>query len=228
MKFVLIPAGTFSMGSPEGRPFSFRDEMPVHQVKVTRPFYLGVCEVTQEQWTSVMGSNPSETRIPGAPVESVSYDEALAFIAELNRLEGTMRYRLPTEAEWEKALRGGTDTDYFFGDAPEELSRYAWHRGNSGGRIRPAGQLLPNPHGLFDILGNVFEWTADAYGEFYYEASPMVDPAGPLAQDGRAIRSVRGCAFDMDYFHCRSSDRGNLTPQEKLPNQGFRIAYTAQ
>jgi formylglycine-generating enzyme required for sulfatase activity len=226
MKFALVPAGTFSMGSAEGRPFSFRDERPIHQVKITRTFYLGVFEVTQEQWTQVMGVSPGGKGIPGAPSESVSYDQALAFLEAMNRMEGTMRYRLPTEAEWERAVRGGNDADYFFGNGPEELAKYAWYRGNSGGSTRPVGQLLPNPYGLFDILGNVFEWTSDAYDEFYYEVSPIADPAGP--QDGRQIRSVRGCAFDMDFFHCRSADRGNLTPHEMLPNQGFRVAYTAE
>ncbi|MDR1080750.1 MAG: formylglycine-generating enzyme family protein [Deltaproteobacteria bacterium] len=226
MRFALVPDGTFSMGSPEGRPFSFRDEMPVHQVRLTRPFYLGVFEVTEEQWDLVMGESTGGNRPPGAPAQSVSYDRAMAFVAAMNRMEGTMRYRLPTEAEWERAARGGSVSDYFFGDGPEELAKFAWYNGNSGGSARPVGQLLPNPYGLFDILGNVFEWTSDAYDEFYYEVSPMVDPVGP--QDGRQLRSVRGCAFDMDYFPCRSADRGNLTPHEKLPNQGFRVAYTAE
>jgi formylglycine-generating enzyme required for sulfatase activity len=225
MRFALVPAGTFSMGSAEGGPFSARNERPVHQVTISRPFYMGVCEVTQEQWTRVMGSNPSAAPLGDGPVESVSHSDALAFVDALNRFEGTSRYRLPTEAEWEFAARGGATTDYFFGDAPEDIGKYAWHKGNSGGSIRPAGMLLPNQYGLFDILGNVYEWTSDLYDEFYYEVSPARDPSGP--SDDREVRSVRGCAWDADYYRCRSADRGNLAPGERLPNQGFRIAYTA-
>ncbi|MDR3154441.1 MAG: formylglycine-generating enzyme family protein [Deltaproteobacteria bacterium] len=224
MRFALVPAGSFVMGSDAGRPFSFRDEHPPHQVTISRPFYLGVLEVTQEQWGRVMGFNPSGTVLPGGPVESVSAAEALEFVEAFNRFEETARYRLPTEAEWEYAARGGSDTDYFFGQGPEQVGEYAWHKGNSDGKLHPAGLLRPNPLGLHDIIGNVYEWTADSYGEYYYEVSPILDPQGPAGSG--ELRSVRGCAFDAEYFNCRSADRGSLSSDEKRPNQGFRIAYT--
>jgi formylglycine-generating enzyme required for sulfatase activity len=214
------------MGSPPGRPFSNRDERPVHAVALTRPFYLGVHEVTQGQWVEVMGFNPSREVDLRAPVDSVNYAEVMAFLASLNRQVGDGRYRLPTEAEWEYAARGGTDTDYFFGSDPEGIDRYAWHKGNSGGATHPVGQLAPNRFGLYDIIGNVYEWLADHYDEFYYEVSPLEDPSGPVDESG--IRSVRGCSFDIEYHNCRSADRGSLVAHEKRPNQGFRIAYTAE
>jgi formylglycine-generating enzyme required for sulfatase activity len=225
-RVALVPAGTFVMGSPEGRPHSSRDEIPAHAVTITRPFFLGVYAVTQEEFVRVMGFNPSSRAVPGGPAESVDFAMAMRFVESLNRLEGTGRYRLPTEAEWERAARGGTSTDYFFGDDPEAIGRYAWHKGNSGGGASPVGRLAPNPYGLYDVIGNVFEWTADPYDEFYYEASPILDPSGPIGDFD--VRSVRGCAWDMDFHHCRSADRGNLSGRERLPNQGLRIAYTAE
>jgi len=144
MEFVLIPAGTFQMGSDDSN--AYEDEKPVHTVRLTQPFYLGKHEVTQGQWQAVMGNNPSRfTGDPSRPVETVSWDDVQEFIRRLNSREGGAMYRLPTEAEWEYAARAGTTTRWSFGDDASQLRRYAWYEGNAGGQTHPVGQLQPNP-----------------------------------------------------------------------------------
>ncbi len=167
MEFVLIEAGTFQMGSPAGERGWDDDEGPVHEVTISQPFYLGKYEVTQGEWQAVMGSNPSRFSNCGrtCPVENVSWDDAQKFIGALNRREGMETYRLPTEAEWEYAVRAGTRTAYHFGNAAGELYLYAWY-GDTGvffpEGTHPVGQKQPNAWGLYDMHGNVREWTADS------------------------------------------------------------------
>jgi formylglycine-generating enzyme required for sulfatase activity len=161
MEFVLIAAGALQMGSNDRE--AFNDEKPVHTVRLTQPFYLGKYEVTQSQWQTVMGNNPSHftpSQFPGdpnRPVENVSWDDVQEFIRRLNAREGGVTYRLPTEAEWEYAARAGTTTRWSFGDEESQLSRYAWHGENADGQTHPVGQLRPNPWGLYDMHGNVWE-----------------------------------------------------------------------
>ncbi len=175
MEFVLLPAGTLQMGSSASE--GYHDEQPVHTVHLTRPFYLGKYEVTQGQWQAVMGSNPSLfTGDPNRPVENVSWNDVQEFIRRLNAQEGATLYRLPTEAEWEYAARAGTTTRWSFGDDASQLARYSWYSENAGGQTHPVGQLLPNPWGLYDMYGNVWEWVQDWYDAGYYEVSPAVDP----------------------------------------------------
>ena len=144
MEFVLIPAGTFQMGSNDSDAYD--DEKPVPTVRITQPFYLGQYEVTQGQWQAVMGNNPNRfTGDPNRPVENVSWDDVQDFIRRLNAREGGVTYRLPTEAEWEYAARAGTTSRWSFGDDASQLGRYAWHNGNAGGQTHPVGQLQPNP-----------------------------------------------------------------------------------
>ena len=155
MKLVLIPAGEFMMGSPDS---DVKAEKPQHQVRITKPFYLGVNEVTQEQYERVMGNNPSYFKgDPQRPVETVAWDDAVEFCRMLTKKEG-VTYRLPTEAEWEYACRAGTTTRYSFGDDPKNMSDYAWCRQNSDGKSHPVGQKKPNAWGLYDMHGNVWEW----------------------------------------------------------------------
>src|SRR5215470_8127223 len=171
MEFVLIPAGTFKMGSNTGDP----DERPVHQVTISKAFYMGKYEVTQDQWQAVMGTNPSA--LPGdanRPVEQVAWNEAQAFISKLNAMEGGQLYRLPTEAEWEYAARAGSPSVYSFGNDPKQLGEYAWYRGNAEHRTHPVGQKKPNAWGLHDMLGNVWEWVQDWEGKYASEA--VTDP----------------------------------------------------
>ena len=184
-------------------------------MRITRPFYLGVYEVTQEEYETVMGRNPScfsakgggKDRVAGQdtrrhPVESVSWNDAIAFCNKLSEREGLRPYyrsgageqsggdgyRLPTEAEWEYACRAGSTTRYSFGDDAASLGEFAWYDGNSGSKTHPVGQKRPNAFGLYDMHGNVWEWCWDGYEERYYANSPADDPLGPSQAAGRVIR----------------------------------------
>jgi formylglycine-generating enzyme required for sulfatase activity len=199
MEFVLIPAGTFKMGSDTGD----QDERPVHQVTISKAFYMGKYEVTQGQWQAVMGSNPSAS--PGdakRPVDQVSWNEAQTFISKLNAMDGVQLYRLPTEAEWEYAARAGSTTIYSFGNDPKQLGEYAWYRGNSGRHTNPVGQKRPNAWGLYDMLGNVWEWVQDWDGK--YPAGPVTDPQGPATG---TYRMRRGCGWNNEANVCRVANR---------------------
>src|SRR5262249_9227288 len=174
LEFVLIEPGAFPMGSAV-----FADEQPVHRVQISRPFYLGKYPVTQGQWQAIMGENPScFLGNPNRPVENVSWEEVHAFIAKLNEREGSIQYRLPTEAEWEYAARADSTADYSFGKDHRQLSKYAWYKSNSGGKTHPVKQLKPNVWGLYDMHGNVWEWVLDWYHDAYY-AEDQHDPYGP-------------------------------------------------
>ncbi len=179
MTFVLIPAGTFQMGSPAGEAGRDDDERQ-HQVTISRPFYLQTTEVTQGQWQKVMGSNPAHFNKCGkdCPVESVSWNDAQEFIRKLNQMEKTDTYRLPTEAEWEWACRAKSTGRFSFGDSEAGLKDYAWFDKNSAAKTQPVGQLKPNAWGLYDMHGNVWEWCRDWYGR--YPAGPVTDPKGPV------------------------------------------------
>ncbi|MDR1166000.1 MAG: formylglycine-generating enzyme family protein [Deltaproteobacteria bacterium] len=223
MEFVLIPAGSFLMGAvDEGEKL---DQFPRHKVTITKPFYLGKYPVTQYEWESVMDNNPSARAGSDLPVEMVSWANAREFIAKLNRKENTKRYRLPSEAEWEYSARAGATTAYFFGDDKGDLERYSWNSDNSGGHTHPVGEKEPNPWGLYDIFGNVWEWTNDWYGGDYYANSPSSDPPGP--SDGTA-RVNRGCSFHYVNI-CLTSYRGVDSGADYLDNDiGFRLAYTVE
>ena len=185
MKFNLIPPGEFAMGSPASEPGRYDDETQ-HQVKITKPFYLSVHEVTQAQYERVMGKNPSKYEGANKPVEDVSWNDAVAFFRKLN---DEVEYRLPTEAQWEYACRAGTTTAYSFGDDVSQLGEYAWYSGNSSS-THPVGELKPNAWGLFDMHGNVFEWCQDWYGD-YDSLKVVSDPTGPASGDLRVWRGVQ-------------------------------------
>ncbi len=157
MKFALIPAGEFMMGSEE-----YDEEKPVHKVTINKPFYLGIYPVTQREWEAVMGNSPSNFKGDDLPVEHVSWDDVQEFIKKLNEKEGTDKYRLPSEAEWEYAARAGTTTRYSFGDDKSKLSDYAWYSTEMpfwhSSKTPEVGQKKPNPWGLCDMPGNVYEW----------------------------------------------------------------------
>ena len=220
MEFVLIESGTFEMGSPVGEAGRDDDEL-LHQVTISQPFYLGKYEVTQGQWEAMMGTNPSEFSSCGSdcPVERVSWEDAQAFIAALNRREGVNVYRLPTEAEWEYAARGGTQTAYSFGDGANELRQHGWYTRNSDDRTHPVGGKRPNAFGLYDMHGNVWEWVADWYGD--YSHGLVIDPSGPATGIHRVFRG--GC-WSNAARRCRVSYRNHDTPGDRLPILGFRLA----
>ncbi|MEW5911076.1 MAG: bifunctional serine/threonine-protein kinase/formylglycine-generating enzyme family protein [Thermodesulfobacteriota bacterium] len=222
MEFALIPAGSFMMGSPESDEDGYEGERPQHRVEITKPFYLGVTEVTQGQWKAVMGSNPSFFKgDEGFPVEGVSWEEAVEFTRRLNKEEGLKAgtYRLPTEGEWEYACRAGSSTRYSFGDSESALGEYGWYDDNSGGRTHPVGEKEPNAWGLYDMHGNVWEWVSDWYGS--YSASPTRDPQGPSSGSGRVIR---GGSWRHNPRSLRSANRFRSDPTSRDFDVGFRVA----
>jgi formylglycine-generating enzyme required for sulfatase activity len=174
MEFVEIPPGEFTMGCSMGDNECNADEKPTHQVQITKPFEIGKYEVTQAQWESVMGSNPSTIKGSDRPVETISKDETHDFINRLNERNDGYRYRLPTEAEWEYAGRAGTSAAY---SGP--LKDIAWYSENSEDETHPVGKKKPNAWGLYDMQGNVREWVEDLYARDYYSNSPAADPTGP-------------------------------------------------
>jgi len=235
MKLVLIPAGEFMMGSPDSDTDAEADEKPQHRVRITKPFYLGSTEVTQEQYERVMGQNPSwfcatgdgKVEVAGQntrqfPVEWVSWEDAVEFCRRLSQKEGKT-YRLPTEAEWEYACRAGSTTRYCIGDAPADLVEYAWYDENSDDTTHPVGQKKPNAWGLYDMHGNVWEWCADRFAEDYYRASPADDPNGP---DSRVFRVLRGGAWYLQPWVLRSARRDSYPPRDRFHGYGFRVART--
>jgi len=151
---------------------------PKHEVTITKGFYMGKYEVTQAQFQHIMGSNPSRgSKDPNSPADNISEADAFKFCADLSAKVGR-DVRLPTEAEWEYACRAGTDTKYFFGDSPEKYGEFAWFQDNDGGKSHPVGQKKPNPWGLYDIYGNVWERVSDRFHKDYYAQGPKVDPTG--------------------------------------------------
>lgn len=220
MKFVLVPAGSFIMGENPPYAGGKDDEKPAHEVIISKPYYMGIHEVTQGQWKQVMGDNPSRHQGLENPVDSVSWNDAMEFIRRLNAREKHSRYRLPTEAEWEYAARAGTKTPYFFGDDPALLPVHAWITENAGVVTHPVGQKKPNAWGIYDTSGNVREWTQDWYDDDYYRKSPVRDPKGPATGYGKAYR---GGSKDGSVFPTRSSYRWRETPDTKEQNLGFRI-----
>jgi formylglycine-generating enzyme required for sulfatase activity len=223
MEFVLIPAGEFLMGSPDGDEEARGNEKPQHRVTISRPFYLGKYEVTQAQWETVMGSNPSKFKGQRNPVEQVSWKDVQKFIKKLNQKEGGNKYRLPTEAEWEYAARAGTTSTYSFGDDVAALGRYAWYHLNSGRVTHPVGQKEANGWGLYDMHGNVFEWVRDWYGEKYYSSSPATDPRGPSSG---SYMVYRGGSEANNARNCRSAQRISRPPGFQNINVGFRLAFS--
>ncbi|MBN2688225.1 MAG: formylglycine-generating enzyme family protein [Deltaproteobacteria bacterium] len=191
MKFVLIPNGTFMMGSPSNESGRDNDETQ-HRVTISKPYYLQTTEVTQGQWKAVMGSNPLHFRKgDDYPVEEVSWNDVQEFITKLNRKENTNKYRLPTEAEWEYACRAGNTARFSFGDDDSDLGRYAWYFSNSSGETHQVAQKEPNAWGLYDMHGNVWEWCQDWYGD--YPSGHVTDQSGPSSGSDRVLRGGSWC-----------------------------------
>jgi len=239
MEFVLIPAGSFKMGSPDNEAGPWRGrEGPVHRVRITKPFYMGKYEVTQEVWEKVMGSNPSEFKGAKNPVENVSWEDCQDFLKKLNALphphpspfgrgsQGEGLFRLPTEAQWEYACRAGTKTRFCSGDADAGLADYAWSDANSGNTTHPVGTKKPNAWGLYDMHGNVQEWCADWYGKDYYGKSPRDDPTGPAVGN---VRVLRGGVWNDSPGYCRSASCSYLAPTSRFDDYGlgFRVVAVA-
>ncbi|MFW6154671.1 MAG: formylglycine-generating enzyme family protein [Planctomycetota bacterium] len=220
MTLAHIPAGTFMMGSPETELDRLSNEGPRHEVTLTDSFYMGVHEVTQRQYQTVMGTNPSQFTSSGldAPVEQVSWNDATAFCAALSQFIGK-EVMLPTEAQWEYACRAGTTTRFHYGDDPAYLlcEHYAWCDGSS--RTHDVGMKLPNGWGLYDTGGNVWEWCADWY-ESAYPSGSAVNPTGPVSGTYRVYRSA---SWDSPCRATRSASRGGNYPHFSGNNVGFRV-----
>jgi formylglycine-generating enzyme required for sulfatase activity len=215
MEFVLIPAGTFTMGVEESRP----DEKPVTKVTLTKPFYFGKYEVTQAQWQAVMGSNPSYYKGTNLPVEQVSWNAAQGFLTNLNERVSGYHFRLPSEAEWEYACRAGSTTQYSFGDGDTALPEYGWFTGNGERKTHPVGEKKPNAWGLYDMHGNVWEWCQDWYAP--YPGGEVTDPTGPAT--GATI-VMRGGSWSHGSRDLWSSFRfGRFNRNFPFRSVGFRV-----
>lgn len=218
--FILIPAGEFDMGSPMGEKYRDPSEGPVHRVKLTSAFYMGKYEVTQKQWREVMGNSPSHFKGDDLPVEQVSWENIQEFIKKLNEKESTAKYRLPSEAEWEYAARAGTNTTYSFGNNESELEYYGWYVDNSNGTTHPVGMKNPNPWGLYDMHGNVWELVQDKF-HFNYIGAPVDGSAWETGNDGNRVS--RGGVWRRGAGSSRSAVRGPEPPNEGFIGLGFRL-----
>jgi sulfatase modifying factor 1 len=240
MKLVLIPAGKFLMGSPKDEIGRNNDEAQ-HRVEITKAFYLGMYEVTQKEYRTVMGKNPSYYSRDGAgkakvkdvteedlaefPVECVSWKDAQEFLEKLNNRPAEVRsrrkYRLPTEAEWEYACRGGTSSSKAFHFGDSLTSDQANFEDTNLGRPCKVGSYKANGFGLHDMHGNVYEWCADRYDQHYYAKSLLKDPSGPSSGSGRVSR---GGSWNYNAGNCRSPFRDRFAMETRNEYLGFRVA----
>ncbi|MBI5725714.1 MAG: formylglycine-generating enzyme family protein [Planctomycetes bacterium] len=223
IKLSLIPAGRFTMGSPDNEKGRRNAEGPQHQVTIARPFYMGICEITQKQYQAVAGENPSGHKNPDNPVEKVTWTNATAFCLKRSEKTGRM-VRLPTEAQWEYACRAGAAGRFCYGDKDSSLSDYCWYLASAGHQTHPVAQKAANAFGLQDMHGNVWEWCSDWYTETY-PTEDAADPAGP--QTG-TWRVVRGGAWDAAPQDCRSAVRSKFLPDKQEESYGFRIVVEAE
>jgi serine/threonine protein kinase/formylglycine-generating enzyme required for sulfatase activity len=208
-----IPPGSFPMGS--SNVGAGRNQTPVHNVKISKGFWIGIYEVTQPQWTAVMGSNPSKFNTPEPiPVDSVGWDDCQLFIQALNGM-GKGTFRLPTEAEWEYACRAGATDDWY-----GEWNAIAWHAWNSKGAAHKVGGKRPNALGLYDMIGNVWEWCSDWYATTYYRISPSVDPQGAASGEEK---SIRGGSFKSEPANAHSAIRKSVKPEDRKYDLGLRL-----
>lgn len=232
LAIVRIPAGTFRMGtdlviraddgwrSCSDCPPRNDVERPVRPVTISEDFWMGQFLVTQRQWQDVMGNNPSYFQGAGleAPVEQVTFQDVQAFLAKVNTIQNRWTVRLPTEAEWEYAARAGST-----GETYGPLDDIAWYGGDGARTTRPVGQKLPNAFGLYDTLGNVWQWCQDWFAP--YSSEPAIDPQGPPSGERRVTRG--GC-FYCDAIHERAARRNRDLVDHRSQSVGFRVAAVAR
>lgn len=214
-EMVEVEGGTFQMGSSSSGE---TNEVPIHSVTLSS-FSIGKTEVTQGQWQAVMGNNPSYFKGDTRPVEQVSWEGCQEFIVKLNRLTGK-QYRLPTEAEWEYAARGGNKSRGYTYSGSNNLDEVAWNTDNSGSETHAVGQKRANELGLYDMSGNVYEWCNDWYDEDYYGQSPSSNPQGASSGSDRVHR---GGSWGNYAQYCRSAYRNDGTPSFRNGRLGFRL-----
>lgn len=218
MEFKRLPAGTFVMGKKGNKS----PNTLLHQVTISKPFDMGIHEVTQKQYEAIMGSNPSQYPGPDNPVDSISWHEANEFCQKLSarpeeKAAGNV-YRLPTEAEWEYACRAGTSTVFCFGDDESLLGEYSWYKQTAQSTTHPVGKKKPNPWGIYDMYGNAYEWCHDWFEP--YPSEPVTDPQGPETSRGRVLR---GGGFSNSATFCGSGERAYVSPEINRHSYGFRV-----
>jgi len=219
IKFVGIPLEDFVMGSPETEAGRSKSEGPQHNV-IVRKMYMSQTEITQQQWMKVMGKNPSKFPGDSRPVERVSWEDVHEFLVKLNEMDPGKDYRLPSEAEWEYACRGGVNSMFSFGDKMTELSKYAWIEDNSEKKTHPVGAKMKNPYGLFDMYGNVMEWVEDPY-HANYKFAPTDGGVWQSLKGQKRI--VRGGSYKSKVLDCRSAARHWNYKDSEYSDVGFRI-----
>ncbi len=227
MAVIYIPAGEFEMGSPMEELERDSDEAQ-HHIKLTKPFYMGKFEVTQLQYRALMNENNSKFGGDKLPVENVNWHEAGRFLKKLSD-KTNLKFRLPTEAEWEYACRAGTTTAFNTGTTLDsDFANYNAKTPYADGiigkylkRTTVVGSYQPNAFGLYDMHGNVWEWCNDIYNADYYKITPSIDPKGP--QEESKARVIRGGAWDEKAYKCRSADRNHRWATTNQSNIGFRV-----
>ena len=214
---VAVDGGTFTMGATPEQGVADNDERPTHQVTLSS-FSIGRYEVTQEEWRAVMGTNPASFNGDKCPVEFVSWNDCQAFIAKLNAMTD-MQFRMPTEAEWEFAARGGNNSQGYQFAGGNNLNSIGWYSGNSGSRTKEVGMKSPNELGLYDMTGNLWEWCSDWYGS--YNGSAQTNPIGP---ENGTSRVLRGGGWNGGAKNCRISNRDGRLPDYSSDRLGLRLA----
>ena len=220
IEMVKVEAGSFDMGATPEMQNPDEDEKPVHRVTLTNNYYIGKYEVTQALWKTVMGNKSSRFKGDNLPVEKVSWNNCQKFISKLNKLTGKS-FRLPTEAEWEFAARGGKKSRGYQYSGSNALGDVAWYEGNSGSKTHAVGTKQPNKLGIYDMTGNVYEWCQDWYGS--YSSSPQTNPIGAVSG---SCRVYRGGCWVSSARNCRTSYRGRRTPDFRYGFLGLRLVLS--
>lgn len=217
---IRVEAGTFTMGATPEMKDPWDDEKPAHQVTLTNDYYIGKYEVTQALWKAVMGKNPSNFKGDNLPVEQVSWDDCQEFINKLNKITGK-KFRLPTEAEWEYAARGGKKSRGYQYSGSNNISDVAWYDSNSGNKTHTVGSKQANELGIYDMIGNVLEWCQDWHDD--YSSSSQTNPTG--ANSG-SYRVRRGGSWRSSAWYCRLSCRCGSTPVDRGSYLGLRLVLS--
>ena len=220
IEMVKVEAGSFDMGATPEMENPWEDEKPVHRVTLTNNYYVGKYEITQALWQAVMGNNPSRFKGDDLPVEKVSWDDCQDFISKLNAMTGK-RFRLPSEAEWEYAARGGKKSRGYQYSGSNTFGDVAWYYGNSGPKTHAVGTKQPNELGIYDMIGNVWEWCQDWFGS--YSSSPQTNPTGAASGSYRVYRGGSWCNSARD---CRTSYRRGNTPDFRYFDLGLRLVLS--
>jgi len=222
--FILVEGGEFFMGDDGSQ---YDEEKPTHRVKLFS-FYIGKYQLMQSQWQAITAENPSEFKGKNRSVDNVSWNEVQDFIIKLNEQTG-QQFRLPTEAEWEYAARGGKYSQGYAYSGSDKLKQVGWYEENSNGETHEVGLMLANELGIYDMSGNVWEWCADWFGEKYYEKcrkdGAVENPHGP---DNGDYRVIRGGSCFSDSVYCRAMYRDRFQPGYRDSSVGFRLVLLLQ